>query len=145
MATSHRHQLTTDVHLILLADNQILFGRRQKTGYEDGAYHPPSGHLEAGESVVTALIREAKEEIGITIKPEAVEFAHVMHNASSGGRAAFFFMVREWDGEPENREPEKCSELAWYPLDALPGHLIAYCRTALEHIAADRPFSIYGW
>lgn len=145
MPDSLRHQLTTDVHLVLIDDDRVLFGRRQNTGYEDGAYHLPSGHLEAGESVVMALIREAKEEVGITIRPEAVEFAHVMHNSSSGGRAAFFFMVREWEGEPENREPEKCSELAWFPLDALPEHLIAYCRTALERITADRPFSIYGW
>ncbi len=129
----------------MLNDNSVLFGRRRNTGYEDGAYHLPAGHLEAGESVVTALIREAKEEIGIAIRPEAVEFAHVMHNSSSGGRAAFFFTVREWDGEPENREPEKCGELAWFPFDALPGHMIAYCHTALECIAAGQPFSIYGW
>lgn len=46
----------------------------------------PSGHLKAGESVVTALIREAKEEAGVIIDPHEVEFAHVMHNSSSGGR-----------------------------------------------------------
>lgn len=145
MTASHRHQLTADVYLLLLDGDQVLFGRRQNTGYEDGAYHLPSGHLEAGESVIAALVREAKEEIGVTIEPEAVEFAHVMHNSSSGGRAAFFFAVRKWDGEPDNREPDKCSELAWFPLDELPTHLIAYCRTALEHIAAGQPFSTYGW
>ncbi|WP_239377220.1 MULTISPECIES: NUDIX domain-containing protein [unclassified Frankia] len=143
--TSPRHQLTTDVHLVLLKGNDVLFGCRQNTGYEDGAYHLPSGHLEAGESVVAALIREAKEEIGVTIQPEAVEFAHVMHSSSSGGRAAFFFTVRGWEGEPENHEPDKCSELRWFPLDELPAHMIAYCRTALEHIAAGQPFSVYGW
>ncbi|WP_322770080.1 NUDIX hydrolase, partial [Frankia sp. Cr1] len=142
MGKSSRHQVTTDVHLVLLKGNEALFGRRKSTNYEDGAYHLPSGHLEAGESVVTALIREAKEEIGVTIESEAVEFVHVMHNSSGGGRAAFFFTVRTWDGQPDNREPEKCSELAWYPLDALPGHMIDYCRTALEYIAAGRPFSI---
>ena len=140
-----RHQLTADVHLLLVKDDQLLFGRRQNTGYEDGAYHLPSGHLEAAESVTAALIREAEEEIGITISPEAVEFAHVMHSSSSGGRAAFFFTVRAWAGEPENREPEKCGDLAWFRRDALPSHMIAYCRTALEHIAAGQPFSIYGW
>ncbi|MFI9531608.1 NUDIX domain-containing protein [Nocardia fusca] len=51
--------------------------------YEDGAYHLPSGHLEAGESVVAALVREAKEEIGVTIDPAGVGFAHVMHNSPS--------------------------------------------------------------
>lgn len=145
MVALGRHQLTADVHLLLLHGNQALFGLRQNTNYEDGAYHLPSGHLEAGESVIAALIREAREEVDVIIEPEAVEFAHVMHNSSSGGRAAFFFTVRKWDGQPENLEPDKCSELAWFPLDALPDHLIAYCRTALEHIASGRPFSIYGW
>ena len=143
---TRRHQLTGDLHLLLLdTDGQVLFGRRQNTGFEDGAYHLPSGHLEAGESVVEALIREAKEEVGVNIAPEDVEFSHVMHNSSSGGRVAFFFSVQQWEGTPENREPEKCSELGWFPLDALPAHLIDYCRVALAHITAGQPFSVYGW
>lgn len=142
---TRRHKVTGDVHLVLVDDNRVLFGQRQNTGYEDGAYHLPSGHLEADESVVTALIREAKEEIGVTIKPEDVRFAHVMHNSSSGGRVAFFFTVETWEGEPENREPDKCSELYWFPMNKLPDHMIDYCRVALQHIAAASPFSIYGW
>jgi 8-oxo-dGTP diphosphatase len=142
---SRRHKVTGDVHLLLLDGDQVLFGRRENTGYEDGAYHVPSGHLEAAESVVAALIREAKEEIGVSIKPEHVEFAHIMHNSSSGGRVAFFFTVRTWEGEPENREPEKCSELRWFGLNELPDHMIDYCRVALEHVAGGTAFSIYGW
>jgi 8-oxo-dGTP pyrophosphatase MutT (NUDIX family) len=143
---NRRHKLTGDVHLLLLnPDGLVLFGRRQNTGFEDGAWHLPAGHLEAGESVVQALIREAKEEVGVTIAPEDVEFAHVMHSSSSGGRAAFFFTVRKWDGTPENREPGKCSELAWFPLDALPDRMIGYCHVALGHIAVGEAFSVYGW
>lgn len=145
-SNTYRHQITGDVHLLLVdIDDRVLFGRRQDTGFEDGAYHLPSGHLEAGESVVEALIREAEEEVGVTIGPEDVEFVHIMHNASSGGRAAFFFRVRRWYGMPENREPHKCGELGWFSLDALPDHLIDYCRVALGHIAAGEPFSTYGW
>ncbi len=141
-----RHKLTGDVHLLLIdRDGQALFGRRQNTGFEDGAWHVPAGHLEAGESVVQALIREAWEEVGVIIAPKDVEFAHIMHSSSSSGRAAFFFTVRQWDGTPENREPEKCSELAWFPLDALPDRMIGYCRVALDYIAAGGPFSVYGW
>jgi len=141
-----RHKLTGDVHLLLLnPEGLILFGRRHNTGFEDGAWHVPAGHLEASESVVQALIREAKEEVGVTIAPEDVEFVHIMHSSSSGGRAAFFFTVRQWDGTPENREPEKCSELAWFALDALPDHMIGYCRVALDHVAAGERFSVYGW
>lgn len=141
-----RYKLTGDVHLLLLKDDgKVLFGRRQNTGFQDGVWHVPAGHLEAGESVVQALIREAREEVGVAVAPEDVEFAHIMHNASGGGRAAFFFIVREWGGTPENREPEKCSEVAWFSPDALPDPLIGYCRAALDQIAAGEPFSVYGW
>jgi 8-oxo-dGTP pyrophosphatase MutT (NUDIX family) len=143
---SRRYMLVGDVHLVLVnRAGRVLFGQRQNTGYEDGAWHLPSGHLEAGESVVAALIREAREETGIAIEDHAVEFSHVMHNSSGGGRAAFFFTVRHWTGAPRNREPGKCAALDWFPLDDLPGRLIPYCRTALECIAADHCFSTFGW
>lgn len=142
---ARRFKVMGDVHLLLRDGDSILFGRRQNTGFEDGSYHVPAGHLEAGESMTAALIREAKEEIGVTITPEAVEFTHVMHNSSSGGRVAFFFTVRQWEGTPENREPGKCGELRWFPLSALPDHMIAYCRAVLEHVTNGQPFSIYGW
>lgn len=146
VASEQRHKVIADVHL-LLSDGQgrVLFGRRANTGYEDCAYHLPSGHLEAGESVVAALVREAKEEIGVTIDPGTVSFAHIMHNSSSGGRAAFFFSVELWAGEPSNMEPDKCDDLAWFALDALPDRMIPYCREALHHVSARRRFSLYGW
>ncbi|WP_063065721.1 NUDIX hydrolase [Nocardia violaceofusca] len=140
-----RHKVTGDVHLALRRGSGVLFGQRQNTGFEDGAWHLPSGHLEADESVIEALIREAEEEIGVIIKPEDVHFAHIMHNSSSGGRMAFFFTVRAWQGDPENREPEKCTDLQWFSADTLPEHMIDYCREAMAHIAANRPFSVYGW
>ncbi|MFF3224062.1 NUDIX domain-containing protein [Nocardia suismassiliense] len=140
-----RHKVIGDVHLVLRRGNQVLFGQRRNTGYEDGAFHLPSGHLEADESVVDALIREAAEEVGVSIAPHNVRFSHIMHNASSGGRMAFFFTVEHWVGDPTNRELDKCSALQWFSLDALPEHMITYCRTALNHIANNQQFSTYGW
>lgn len=142
---TQRHKVTGDVHLLLRRGNKVLFGQRQNTGYEDGAWHLPSGHLEAGESVIAALVREAEEEIGVAIKGEDVQFSHIMHNSSSGGRMAFFFTVRSWQGEPVNLEPDKCTALEWFAADALPDHMIGYCCTAMDHIASGTPFSIYDW
>jgi 8-oxo-dGTP diphosphatase len=49
------------------------------------------------------------------------------------------------DRVPENREPDKCSELRWFPFNALPERMIAYCRVALDHVNASCAFSVYGW
>ena len=141
-----RHKLIGDVHLVLLNQKeQILFGRRFNTGFEDGSWHVPAGHVEAGESVQQALIREANEEVGIVVRAENAEFAHVMHNASGGGRIAFFFVVREWEGEVTNKEPEKCSGLDWFSFDSLPSQLIKYCEFGLTKIRSGEQFSVYGW
>jgi 8-oxo-dGTP diphosphatase len=146
VTASRRHKVTGDVHLVLLDDDgHVLLGRRKNTGFADGLYHLPAGHLEPGESVIDALIRETREETGIFVSPDAIEFVHVMHNSAGGGRVAFFFTVRQWEGAPENREPHKCSDLRWAPLHALPGNLVDYCRSALADITDGKPFSLYGW
>lgn len=77
-AERRHHTLVGDVHLLLVnSTGEMLFGQPQNAGFEDGAWHLPSGHVEAGESAVAALIREAREEIGVTIDEQAVEFCHV--------------------------------------------------------------------
>ncbi len=86
---TRRHKLTGDVHLLLLnPEGLVLFGRRHNTGFEDGAWHVPAGHLEASESVVQALIREAKEEVGVTIAPEDVESGMARRRTASRRSAA---------------------------------------------------------
>jgi 8-oxo-dGTP diphosphatase len=140
------YKLLGDVHLLLLdSAGRALFVLRQNTGLMDGEYHVPAGHLEAGESVVQTVIREAKEELGISVDPEDVEFAHIMHSPITGGRASFFFRIRQWKGLPANREPRKCRELRWFPLDELPETATRYCRVALKQIAAGESFSVDDW
>ncbi|WP_218000212.1 hypothetical protein [Millisia brevis] len=43
-------------------------------------------------------------------------------------------------------EPNKCDEVRWFPLDALPDNTIAYVRFAILAALRDgRSFSEYGW
>ena len=42
---------------------QILLSKRKNTGYKDGEYELPGGHLEENEDLYEAMIREAKEEL----------------------------------------------------------------------------------
>ena len=143
-----RHRSVVDVYVLLTrSDGWILVGERVNTGYADGQLCPPSGHLEAGESVVDCAIREAEEEVGVVIDPADFDFAHVVHhrNPVGEGRVGLFFRIRRWHGEPTNREPHKCARLLWADPTDPPETTVPYTAAALAHISAGRPFSIDGW
>ncbi|MEU6081085.1 methyltransferase domain-containing protein [Streptomyces sp. NPDC047108] len=144
----HRHREVVDVHLILRRGGEVLLGRRANTGYADGLLHAPSGHAEDGEDVVQAMIREAREETGLDLEPGDLRVALVMqHRApadSAQPRMGWFFEARYGaGGEPVNREPDKCSQLDWFPLDALPDDMVAYCRAGLDAYRAGDRFVLH--
>lgn len=70
-------------YLFLIKDDEILLQRRYQTGFQDGNYGVPAGHLDGKETARQGCAREIKEEIGITIKPEDLEVVHVMHRKAS--------------------------------------------------------------
>ncbi len=110
MATG-RFTVISAVHLLLLRGEDALFLRRYNTGYEDGRWSLPAGHLDGSETVSEAVAREAREEIGVDVGRTDLEFAHVMHRRVPGGpeRIDFFFAARSWLGEPRVMEPAKCA------------------------------------
>jgi len=135
--------LIADLHLILRQDGRILLGLRRNTGFADGLYHLPAGHLEPDESIAAGAAREAREELGIDIRLADLELVHTMHHRS--GRVAFFFEVRAWSGEIGNAEPEKCERLDWLPSGSLPANSVRYVRMALDRIRSGQHFSTLGW
>ncbi|TCJ99280.1 NUDIX hydrolase [Nocardia alba] len=138
-----KYRVLVGVHLILIdARDRVLLGRRRNTGFGDGLFHVPAGHLEAGETAVAGLIREAREEIGVEIEALDVAFAHVSH---SDERVQMFFVVRRWTGTVVNCEPEKCSELGWFEPAGLPDEIVDYCRVGIGKVMAGEAFSEYGW
>lgn len=133
-------------YLFLIKDGKILLQRRFQTGFEDGNYGVPAGHLDGGETVREGGVRELHEEIGIVVRPEDAEVVHVMHRkAAHDERFDFFFTISNYEGEIENKEPEKCDDLRWFPLDALPENMVDYVRVALEHHKNGVHYSEYGW
>jgi len=132
-------------HLFLLRDRQVLLLRRYNTGYEDGKYSVIAGHVDGGEEIVAAMAREAREEAGIAIAPGDLDVVGVMHRRSAEERIDFFLVARRWAGDVTNREPDKCDELAWFDLEALPPNVIPYVRRALDNYRAGRWFDSFGW
>ncbi|GAA3142420.1 trifunctional class I SAM-dependent methyltransferase/NUDIX hydrolase/VOC family protein [Streptomyces rectiviolaceus] len=141
-----RHKEVVDVHLILRRGDEVLLARRANTGYGDGLFNVPSGHVEPGEDVRTAVIREAREEIGLDLTPEDVRAELVLQHRGPGEepRIGWFFEATYGaGGEPFNAEPSKCDELAWHRTETLPDDMVAYCRAALEAWRAGERFALH--
>jgi 8-oxo-dGTP diphosphatase len=133
------------VHLFFIHDHAILLSRRYQTGYMDGWYSVPAGHLDGGETVRQAGVREAREEIGVRIDLGDLVFAGVFHRNEGEERVDFFMNVKKWAGMPVNGEPEKCDELCWVDLETLPENTIPYVRKAIENLQRGIPFEEFGW
>jgi 8-oxo-dGTP diphosphatase len=49
--------------IIKNVDGQILFLERHNTGFQDGLYGLPAGHIEGYETYFEAIQREIREEV----------------------------------------------------------------------------------
>ena len=144
-----RHNIVPAAYLFLIDGNKVLLSRRFNTGYEDGNYSMVAGHVDHDESFVQCIIREAREEAGITLKAEDLKVVHIMQRitaeAQNNERIDIFFKTDKWEGNIENREPNKCDDLSWFNLGALPENTIPYIKSALENIKNNNHYSEFGW
>lgn len=132
-------------YLLLIRDGKILLSRRFNTGYGDGKYSLPAGHVEDGESLTQAGAREFFEEIGVRLKPRQLKLVHVMHRKEDDIRMDFFFTADIGDQEPVNNESEKCDDLGWFPISRPPPNTVPYIRLAIECYQKKIFYSEFGW
>ena len=133
------------VHLLLVQDGKILMLRRYNTGYEDGNYSVVAGHIDGGEQLKTAMIREAREEAGITISPDDLTVVGVMHFREEEEYISFFLHTSRHSGEVVNMEPHKCDDLSWFDIYDLPSNTIPYVRRAIQNYRNNVSFDSFGW
>lgn len=138
-----RYRTIVDAMLILVRDGQVLLAQRQGTGYADGWWNLPSGHLEEGETIEEAVIREGFEEVGVRLTTGDLRFAHLCHfrNADEQARLGVFFEARTWAGEPVNAEPHKCAQIGWFPLDRLPPNTYPSTAAGVENYRQGSPYA----
>jgi 8-oxo-dGTP diphosphatase len=145
-----RFKIIPEVFLLLIQNGEVLLSRRFQTGYEDGNYGLPSGHGESGETMREGTAREAKEEIGVTIDPRDLEFVLTQHrycndNDNPHARVGFYFTPKKFTGAPCNAEPEKCDDLRFFPLEALPENIVPHVRAVLEAYKAGDKYNEFNW
>jgi 8-oxo-dGTP diphosphatase len=132
-------------------EGNIAFLMRQNTAWMNGFYSLPSGKVEKNESFTAAAVREAKEEIGIDVKPEDMEYVLTVHRNSSEDDnwqmkwVDVFFVVKQHTGDVQNAEPHMHSELAWLDPDDLPDNVIPSLAASLEAWRKGDMFFEYNW
>lgn len=122
------------VHLILINDDKILIQKRMGSKLWPNYYALPAGHIDEGENQYEALIREAKEELGILIDKKDILNTYVVLRRNyfdiDGKKLEpyidYYFEVKKYIGIPSIMESDKCSELDWYSVDNLPDPFINY-------------------
>ena len=136
MSEKYFSRLAVNLVLTRINNNtkEILLQLRQNTGYMDNQYDfAVSGHVEKDESYTKALIRETKEEIGITVKEEDLIFLGVNHDYQKD-HVQLFFTTNNYEGEPIICEPQECGELLWADINHLPENIIPYVNNVIKDI-----------
>jgi len=143
-----RYASIVDVHVILHRGGKILLLRRTGDTYASGQLCLPSGHVEQGESVLAAAVRETREETGIILGHAALQHVLSIHQRNPGTaetRIGFAFTSSAWDGEPVNAEPHKHSELVWADPAALPPDTAEYTAALITAAGRGLTFTLNGW
>ncbi len=146
MAT--RFQVVPAAYVLLVrgegADREVLLQLRgPATDYRPGHWASgAAGHVEYGESVAAAAVREGREELGIELAESDLEPLCTLQRTLPGcpdpieQRVDFFLTTRVWAGEPAVREPGKAGELRWCRLDGLPEPMVPHELLVLRRLAA---------
>ncbi|MBV9026604.1 MAG: NUDIX domain-containing protein [Streptomycetaceae bacterium] len=146
---SERYRSIVDIFMLLQReeDRCVLLLERAGNTYASGQLCVVSGHLDAGETVLSGAIREAEEEVGVRVDPADVVFSHLIHHRSpeGQGRVGVAFLARRWHGMPYNREPDKHSRLVWADPAAPPPDCVPYTAALLAAVAAGALCSLHGW
>ena len=109
-----RTEMTELTVLCLLHQNgQYLLQDRVKKDWQ--GFTLPGGHVEPGESIVDAVVREMQEETGLTIRNPRL--CGVKHFPIKGGRyIVFLFEATEYEGELCSSEEGR---MHWIPVEEL--------------------------
>lgn len=105
--------------LIFNDEGKILLALRgQKAKNERGKWEIPGGAVDFGETLKDAIVREAKEELGVEIEViEMLQVAdHILPDEKQHWVSPTYF-CRIVNGTPKIMEPEKCERLGWFSID----------------------------
>lgn len=95
----------------------VLIAQRPADKEHAGLWEFPGGKVEPGESPEAALVRELREELGVTVAPDALE-PLTFSSTNRGERHLLLLLYRclDWHGEPRALD---AAAVRWVMPDAL--------------------------
>jgi len=137
------------VHVFFLrgaGDTELLTIKRKGTGFADGLWSVPAGRLEVGESITSAAVREAFEEVGLQVDRDDLSKPLIMHHKNERGERIYaFFIARRWQGKPKNMETDKCEKIEWKNIAQLGPDFLAHVHHALAKLVAGEAYCEEGF
>jgi 8-oxo-dGTP diphosphatase len=119
------------------ADGRVLIAQRPEGKTMAGLWEFPGGKVEAGEQPAQSLIRELREELGITVKPECLApLTFASHSYPDFHLLMPLYVCRRWEGFVQAREKQRLkwvrpNELRDYPMPPADEPLIPHLTALL--------------
>jgi 8-oxo-dGTP diphosphatase len=99
------------------AQGRVLIAERPKGKSMAGLWEFPGGKVEADERPEKTVVREMREELGVSIDESTLSpFIFASHTYPDFHLLMPLFLCRQWEGEVSPREGQK---VAWVPADEL--------------------------
>ena len=98
---------------ILLSGGTLLLGRRASYRSYPDCWDIIGGHIEAGETIEQAMVREVEEEIGVI----PIDFTRLT-SLQAEEVELHIYRVDAWSGGSPTLRGDEHAELRWFTVDA---------------------------
>lgn len=118
--------------IVLRQEKALLFKRKGAHG--EGTWCFPGGHLEFGESIFDAAIREVEEESGLSVNnPRFLCITNDIFEKENKHYITIYVAADYAGGEAAIMEKDRSTAIGWFSLDALPQPLFIPIQNLLSN------------
>lgn len=108
---------------IINSNKEILLQKRSPNKrYSPNKYGLCAGHVMANEKLIDALMREIKEEIGITVKEEdliPLGNKEYFHDTTNSHITYFYYILLDLNIDEFTIQEEELTEVRWFKIDEI--------------------------